>query len=226
MEKPKVTSDLTLDEMWERNKKVNKMIQEIKLHNYRFNAIDFIINEMKKVRSLDVGCGTRGLGTEANIDIAHPGMKHKNFQIMDAHHLEFPDNSFEAVSIVEVIEHVENPTQVLREIYRVLEKDGIMFLTTPNNSHLSMIIRTLINKRLIINPDHLHIWFWETLVWPIHNVGFKDIEVYFWGEDSDFVIFEGKKIKAWRSYRLANFLYHLGFRSPVLYLQIFIKCRK
>ena len=225
IEKPRVTWDVIPEEYWKKSREAQEFLQGIAFHNHRFNAIDFIIGEMKKVRSLDVGCGPRGLGTEANIDIAYPGIDHKNFQIMDAHHLSFPDDSFEAVSLVEVIEHVENPTQVLREIYRVLEKDGILYLTTPNPSHLSHFFRHLRNKRMVIHCDHLHTWYWEMLAWMIHNVGFRDIEVYFWG-DSDSVLKDGKMIKPYRSYRLGNLLYRLGFRSPVLNLCMFIKCRK
>ena len=220
-----MTWDVIPEAYWKKSREAQDFLQGIDFHNYRFNAIDFIIREMKKVRSLDVGCGPRGLGTEANIDIAYPGMDHKNFQLMDAHQLDFPDNDFEAISLVEVIEHVENPTQVLREIYRVLEKDGILYLTTPNPSHISYFFRHLRNKRMVIHCDHLHIWFWEMLAWMIHNVGFRDIEVYFWG-NSRYVLKDGKMIKPYRSYRLANFLYRLGFRSPVLNLCMFIRCRK
>lgn len=180
---------------------------------------------MKKGRTLDIGCGKRGLGTFANIDIEHSSIIPDNFQIMDGHDLHFPDNSFEAVSIVEVIEHVENPSQVLREIYRVLKKDGKMFLTTPNPSHISIFIKNLRNKRIRIHPDHLHTWNWEMLAWLIHNVGFRDIEIYLWGF-VDEMLREGKPVKLYRAYRLANILYSLGFRNPMLHLNIFIKCRK
>jgi len=213
------------DEYWKRSREAQEFLQNINVRNYRFNASDFISSEMKKVRSLDVGCGTRGMGTQANIDIAHPGIIHDNFQIMDAHHLDFPENTFEAVSLVDVVEHVENPPQVLREIYRVLEKDGILYLTTANPSHISYFLRYLRNKRLVIQCDHLYIWFWEMLAWMIHNVGFRDIEVCFWG-DSDHVLKEGKWIKLYRSYSLANILYRLGFRNPILHLCMFIMCRK
>ncbi|MBA7599868.1 Ubiquinone biosynthesis O-methyltransferase [subsurface metagenome] len=174
---------------------------------------------------MDIGCGKRGLGTFANIDIEHSSIIPDNFQIMDGHDLHFPDNSFEAVSIVEVIEHVENPSQVLREIYRVLKKDGKMFLTTPNPSHISIFIKNLRNKRIRIHPDHLHTWNWEMLAWLIHNVGFRDIEIYLWGF-VDEMLREGKPVKLYRAYRLANILYSLGFRNPMLHLNIFIKCRK
>ena len=213
------------DQYWKRNNEAEAFIQGIKLHNYKFNAIEYIIHEMKKVVSLDIGCGPRGLGSSANIDIAYPPNIPDNFQIMDAHELHFPNNTFEAISILEVIEHVENPSQVLREIYRVLKKDGALYLTTPNPHHISVILKYLRNKRVRIHCDHLHTWGWEMLAWLIHNAGFQEVEVYLWGF-VDEMIREGKPVKLYRSYRIANFLYALGFRNPMLHLNICVIARK
>ncbi len=46
--------------------------------------------------------------------------------------LPFPDNSFGFVNISEVIEHVENPVAVLREIHRVLKPGGAVYMSAPN----------------------------------------------------------------------------------------------
>ena len=51
---------------------------------------------------------------------------------MDAHKLEFPDESFDLVYLCHTFEHLENPIQALREIYRVLRKDGFVWMATPN----------------------------------------------------------------------------------------------
>jgi len=220
-----VTWDVKPDQYWKRNDEAHEFIQGIKLSNYRFETLDFISREMKRGDTLDIGCGPRGMGTDANIDLAYPPVLPDNFQLMDAHDLHFLDNSFDAVSIIEVIEHVENPSQVLREIYRVLKKGGRMFMTTPNPSHISIFLKYLRNKRVRIHCDHLHTWNWEMLAWLVHNAGFKDIEICFWGF-VDQMIKECKPVKLYRSYRLANLLYRLGVRNPMLHLNIFVKCRK
>ncbi len=48
----------------------------------------------------------------------------------DAHHLPFQDDSFESVVCSEMLEHADNPPQVISEIHRVLQPGGQVVLTT------------------------------------------------------------------------------------------------
>jgi 2-polyprenyl-3-methyl-5-hydroxy-6-metoxy-1,4-benzoquinol methylase len=43
-----------------------------------------------------------------------------------------PDNSFDIVISCETIEHVPDPAKAVKELGRVLKKDGLLLLTTPN----------------------------------------------------------------------------------------------
>jgi ubiquinone/menaquinone biosynthesis C-methylase UbiE len=47
--------------------------------------------------------------------------------LMDATKMDFPDNSFDVVFSGNCFEHIENLTQALDEIYRVLKPNGILF---------------------------------------------------------------------------------------------------
>jgi 2-polyprenyl-3-methyl-5-hydroxy-6-metoxy-1,4-benzoquinol methylase len=58
------------------------------------------------------------------------------FRLGDAHSLEFPHNTFDAVFALEVLEHVKDPVAVLREIERVLKPGGYGIFLVPSDSLL------------------------------------------------------------------------------------------
>jgi len=47
-----------------------------------------------------------------------------------------PSNSFDIVIALEIIEHLENPRNLIREISRILKKGGTCVMSTPNISSL------------------------------------------------------------------------------------------
>lgn len=49
----------------------------------------------------------------------------------DVHELPLGDNTQDAVICIAVLEHVENPHQAMKEIYRVLKPGGYLFLYVP-----------------------------------------------------------------------------------------------
>lgn len=59
--------------------------------------------------------------------------------------LPFPDNSFDFVNLSEVIEHVDDPLLLLREVHRVLRPGGRVYLSVPN--------------RFGIKDPHFHLYF-------------------------------------------------------------------
>ena len=68
------------------------------------------------------------------------------FQIEDAQHLSFDDETFDGVISRDVIEHVTDDELFIAESLRVLKKGGVLFFTTPNRFRLTAIIRYLCGR--------------------------------------------------------------------------------
>ncbi|MEM1573310.1 MAG: methyltransferase domain-containing protein [Candidatus Methanomethylicaceae archaeon] len=80
-------------------------------------------------KTLNIGCGSDIWG-DIRIDI-NPSAPGANI-ISDAHHLPLKDRSIKQIKCQEVLEHVESPIRVLREMKRVLADDGYIELSIPN----------------------------------------------------------------------------------------------
>ena len=57
--------------------------------------------------------------------------------------LPFKSACFDGVNLTEVIEHIENQAQLIREIARVLKPDGVVVISTPNVLNLHSRVRFL-----------------------------------------------------------------------------------
>lgn len=106
-------------------------------------------------RVLDIGCGfgafvisARRLGLEAvGVEIAPfeveyakrrleremPGLEATSIYFQgDGHKVPFEDQSFDAVTLWNVLEHVPDGKRLLQEVTRVLKPTGIVFIICPN----------------------------------------------------------------------------------------------
>ncbi|MFH1423796.1 MAG: methyltransferase domain-containing protein [Candidatus Nealsonbacteria bacterium] len=105
----------------------------------KFQQSREVINYAKKYISgstLDLGAGfgkyrsiiEPNTSSYTTFDMA-PG---KNIDVVgDALNLPFPEESFETVVSTQVLEHVEKPWVMVKEIYRVLKPGGRCILTAP-----------------------------------------------------------------------------------------------
>lgn len=113
------------------------------LCSLRFRRIIKHVPEDSKI--LDVGCGYRGkllykvrnkISAGFGLDISVNRKLHDGKIALIKHDLSqplpFENNSFDAVTSLANLEHLENPDNILREIHRVLKPGGILLLTTPS----------------------------------------------------------------------------------------------
>jgi SAM-dependent methyltransferase len=91
--------------------------------------------------------------------------------------LPIPDDMFDLICAIEVIEHLENPRRVLREIFRLLQPGGVAILTTPNTGS----IRSLIT--LIFRGHHT---LFDDLNYPAHITPMSEIDFYRAGTEAGF----------------------------------------
>lgn len=106
--------------------------------------------ELKEINGspvvLNLGCGTDecGVGIDVNYDNADISANLNNG-------VPVQDDSADEIIIEHVLEHVENPSELLREMYRVLRPGGTATIEVPNAGWLPV--------RLYITQD-VH-KFWE-----------------------------------------------------------------
>jgi 2-polyprenyl-3-methyl-5-hydroxy-6-metoxy-1,4-benzoquinol methylase len=63
--------------------------------------------------------------------------------------LPLPDGRFDAITAIEVIEHLENPRAVFREFHRLLRPRGALLVTTPNQESLRALTSLLIRGHFV-----------------------------------------------------------------------------
>lgn len=93
---------------------------------------------------LDVGCGPGGnilflkeFGKVTGIDSSDEALSFARAQGFhkivkgDSEELPFPDEAFDIVSILDVLEHIDDDKKALDEIFRALKRNGVLLLTVP-----------------------------------------------------------------------------------------------
>lgn len=106
---------------------------------------------------IDIGCGggallrrlADGFGRKIGVDVVrYPGLpKGAEFQRADleSSQIPLPNRTADVCCAVEVIEHVENPRALFRELVRLTKPGGWVIVTTPNQ--LSLLSKlTLLTK--------------------------------------------------------------------------------
>jgi SAM-dependent methyltransferase len=140
-------------------------------------------------RLLDVGSGSgdfllrmraRGwnvLGVEPD-PVAAAAARDKDLDVRDGMlaDAEFPDDTFDAIVLSHVIEHVHDPVALLRECGRVLRPGGVLVLMTPNLTSVGHR-RFGADWRGLEPPRHLHVFSANALSACVRAVGLRVAEV-------------------------------------------------
>jgi len=140
---------------FERHSGTSPKKKDIQRRAKRLNNIfnKFIPKSIKNGRYLDIGCSdgfTLGVAKKYGLNsygvetAKRPGNIAKkngfNVHIGSLESAQFKNNSFDIISLFEVIEHIPDPSTLLKEISRILKNDGILIISTGNTQSVSASI--------------------------------------------------------------------------------------
>tara|TARA_B100001989_G_scaffold194919_1_gene143634 strand:+ start:1204 stop:2202 length:999 start_codon:yes stop_codon:yes gene_type:complete len=161
---------------------------------YKFNQkkFDNVLKDVKKItkskgKLLDVGCavgqfldtfkkdGWKTFGIELN-DFERKISQKKGHKVFDkkieANFL--PNNSFDLVSILEVLEHVYDPEEVIKSIHKVLKKNGFLIIIVPNVESLAAsVMQSRCN--MFLGMSHITMFSPLTLKNFVEKFSFKQV---------------------------------------------------
>jgi methionine biosynthesis protein MetW len=152
-------------------------------------------------RLLDIGCGDGILGYFAKnkykdvygLDISETALKiakkkglitkKTNF---NAGKIPFGNDYFDAITCLDVIEHVFEPIELIKEIHRVLKEKGSLVISTPNIRYFPHLFSLAIkgkfpktsNDKEHYDGGHLHYFTFNDVEELLVSYGFKIVGKY------------------------------------------------
>jgi ubiquinone/menaquinone biosynthesis C-methylase UbiE len=132
-------------------------------------AIQLIEDRLPKgSKILDVGCGTGHLAAElarrgydtwgtdlsaGMVEYARTNYNQDRYQVGDIEKIPFPENFFDGIVCLGVVEYLANDDAALSEMHRVLRPGGFAVITTPSSvCPFFYLDRALVRTRFAIRP--------------------------------------------------------------------------
>lgn len=192
------------------------------MHDYKSldlrlqKTIEIILPYQEKInKCLDYGCGGGVFvhhlakkmisaqvagwdGDFSSIEIAKScfSLENTDFKLNPyTSHDQLEDQTVDGISFLEVIEHVDNPGEILRNFYRALTPNGYLLITTPNFlgwSAINLEVRRILNEFVgrrkrrgyvqlledrVYNPateqGHITLCSAQTLTMLLKSIGFE-----------------------------------------------------
>lgn len=163
----------------------------------RFREVDSLflklLGEVSGLAVLEIGCGigrnarffenaVSYVGTDLS-DVAITKARQRNscgpthrFEVMDAMALKLEEGQFDLVMGAEIIEHVQEPEKMLREIRRVLKPGGRFLFNSANRDSLHLrVIRKMGHPEVLSTHEHFREFGYAEMVGILDQIGF-DVE--------------------------------------------------
>jgi len=156
-----------MDDLYNSKNQIVKYVQ-----NDRLNSIVRTIPCGNGLKILDAGCGEGHLIekvysksnkniyygidiTEVALESAKKRCPYADIQKMDITNITKENGFFDIIICSDVLEHVLRYKKAIRELKRVLKKDGKLIITSPNERNWT-ICRIILRRKPIRVPDHFN----------------------------------------------------------------------
>jgi len=143
---------------------------------------------LKNKKVLDIGCftgeflelmqqeGAKVYGLELQpeaVKIANKKLSGHVFQA-DVMSYNFPQKKYDIITLLGLVEHVTNPMQLIERCYKLLSKDGLIMIQTPNSS--SFLARNMKKYWPAYSPiEHIHLFSKKSLEYALYTAGFEQL---------------------------------------------------
>lgn len=190
--------DLSADNWWQSDAKIYALYH---LNQPRFDFFDNYVINWQGLKALDVGCGggfssefmaNRGVrvsGIDQSLKCIIKAQEHAassgleiDYQHGFVEALPYPDNTFDTVICVDVLEHVADLHLAISEISRVLKPQGLFLFDTINRNFKSKLVMIWLLENILQEiPRGIHDW--QKFIKPseltdlMHSNGFTNIEI-------------------------------------------------
>lgn len=128
-----------------------------------------------------LGAATRAGWSVEGVEVSESAVKHGEAQGFKTFRGELSEagyeaGSFDLVVATELLEHVQDPGAMIREIARILRPGGLFWGTTPNSRGLSPRLLGL-EWSVICPPEHLHLLSENGVRNLLFEAGFRKVSI-------------------------------------------------
>lgn len=149
----------------------------------------------KKINVLEIGCGcgatstylkgrfplANTFGVELVPEAANIAKCVMNTICANIEDLEFPweEDFFDYVIMGDVLEHLREPSTVLKRLYKYIKKGGHIIISMPNMKHFSVMIPLIMNDEFtytnagILDTTHLKMYTRTEIIRLVQNSGYS-----------------------------------------------------